>query len=91
MPKSKPLPAKSKAAIGAHVQYCGHDGWFVADVFHFEGVVGVKANGPVTPGNIVRNRMDEATHQISDFPKAGLWCPDRGVFCVPEDQFHILK
>lgn len=81
----------SKAAIGARVQYCGHEGWFVADLFHFNGVVAVKASGPVTPGNITRHRMSEATHILTDFPKAGLWCPDRGIFVVPEDQVKELS
>lgn len=80
----------SKAAIGAKVQYCGHLGWFIADIFNFNGVNAVKANGPVTPDNIIRGRQEEATHHLSDYPKAGLWCPARGIFCVPEDQVREL-
>ncbi len=76
--------------MGAYVQYCGHEGWFVADIFHFSGVNVVKANGPVTTDNIIRKRMGEATHHLSDWPKAGAWFPERGVFVVPEDQVQDL-
>jgi hypothetical protein len=81
----------SKAAMGAKVLYCGHDGWFVADIFHFDGINVVKANGPVTMGNIVRTSPASATHQMVDAPNRGFWCPERGVFVVPENQVKRIR
>lgn len=78
-------------AIGALVMYCGHDGWFVADIFRVGDACVVKAGGPVTPANIVRGCSDEATHHLVDFPSAGCWCPDRGVFVVPAAQVRELR
>jgi hypothetical protein len=84
----------SKAAIGARVQYCGHKGWFVADIHHFNGINVVVAGSmvtPVTTDNINRDQMDEVTHHLSDFPSAGYWNPRRGVFVVPENQVTDLS
>lgn len=79
----------SKASVGAKVQYCGHDGWFIADIWEIEGVNVVRANGKVTPSNINRPAQG-ATHSLSDFPKGGFWRPDLGVFVVPSDQVKLL-
>lgn len=75
--------------MSAKVQYCGHDGWFIADIFEVGDAVVVRANGPITPANIIRN--DEATHHVSDFPKMGFWRPELGVLVVPKKQFTKLK
>lgn len=79
----------SDAAMGARVQYCGHNGWFIADIFRIGDVCVVKANGPVTPGNIQRPAKD-CTHHVSDFPAPGCWMPERGVFVVPHKQVKKL-
>lgn len=79
----------SKGAVGARVMYCGHDGYFVADVLCVAGANVVRANGPVTPGNLFRlteRKCKPATHTMVDLPVAGFWRPDLGVFVVPEDQ-----
>lgn len=83
-----------KNNMGAVIQYCGHDGTFVAgtfvaDVFEIEGAVVVKANGPVTMENLTRPAVG-ATHYLSDFPSAGCWCPARGFFVVPKKQLRNL-
>lgn len=83
-------PTKTKAAIGARVMYCGHAGYFIADIFHFNGVCAIKANGPITPANIVREGLENATHHVEDAPFRGFWCPERGVLVVPEDQLTLL-
>jgi len=80
----------SKAKMGATVQYCGHDGTFVADIFRVGNVNVVKANGPVTPDSI-RRPAQNATHHLMDFPLAGFWRPDIGVFVVPKAQVKELK
>lgn len=77
------------AKMGAKVKYCGHDGTFVADIFNVDGVNVVLANGPVTMGNLIRPAANP-THQLEDFPKAGFWRPDLGVFVVPEFQVTRL-
>ena len=80
----------SKAKMGTIVQYCGHDGFFVADIFKVGNVNVVKANGPVTPDSI-RRPAQNATHHLVDFPSAGFWRPDIGVFVVPKAQVKELK
>jgi hypothetical protein len=80
----------SKAAMGAKVHYCGHDGTFTADIYRIGNVNVVKANGPVSGHNIERPAVD-ATHHLSDFPLAGFWRPEIGVFVVPQTQVTVLK
>jgi hypothetical protein len=79
-----------EAKVGAYVKYCGHDGYFVADIFKINGVNVVHANGPVTPANLIRP-ADGATHFLSDFPSGGFWNPRKGVFVVPEKQVKEIK
>jgi hypothetical protein len=74
----------SKAASGAIVKFCGHNGCFAADIFEAAGANVVRANGPVSPANL--NRKATPTHHIIDFPKSGFWRPDLGVFVVPKAQ-----
>ncbi|MGC1685433.1 MAG: hypothetical protein WA734_07440 [Candidatus Acidiferrales bacterium] len=77
----------SKAAMGVNVQYCGHNGYFVADILEIDGVNVVRASGPVSPDNIMRHEeFGPATHHLSDFPRAGFWQPKLGVFVVPKNQ-----
>jgi len=71
------------------VAYCGHNGWFVADIHLINGVNVVKANGPVNGGNLERD-MDEVTHHLSDMPRAGYWNPNIGVFVVPASQVTLI-
>ena len=78
----------AKPAMGAMVKYCGHEGSFVADIFKIDNMNVVRANGPVTPANLYRGL--ECTHHLVDFPKAGFWCPERGVFVVPAKQVREL-
>ncbi len=84
----------SKEAMGARVMYCGHDGYFVADICCVAGANVVRATGAVTPGNLIRpiqQKSEPATHTLLDFPTAGFWRPDLGVFVVPEDQVKEIK
>jgi hypothetical protein len=80
----------AKPKMGAKVMYCGHDGWFVADIFLVGNVNVVKANGPITASNLVRGRNEEATHHVMDFPSGGCWSPDRGFLIVPQAQVKTL-
>lgn len=81
--------AKSKS--GAIVQYCGHAGCFIADVIEVAGACVVRANGEITPDNIVRDgSLGAPTHHLVDFPKAGFWNPRIGVFVVPASQVRAL-
>jgi hypothetical protein len=81
----------AKAHMGARVMYCGHDGWFAADIYRVGNVNVVKANGPIEGGNLIRGRNHEATHHMADFPEAGCWDPRRGFFVVPEKQVRVLS
>jgi hypothetical protein len=76
----------AKAQMAAHVLFCGHDGFFLADIWKVGNVNVVRANGPVTPANVIRQNIGRATHRLLDFPEAGFWRPDLGVFVVPEKQ-----
>lgn len=80
----------SKAKMGATVQYCGHNGTFVADIYQVGNANVIRANGKVTPDNIDRPAKD-ATHHLSDYPDPGYWNPNLGVFVVPEKQCKELK
>ena len=77
--------------IGVKVLYCGHQGWFPADTIELENVVIVRASGPVTMENLIRRDLDRVTHSLSDFPIAGFWSPERGVFVVPKEQFKEVE
>lgn len=76
--------------MGVLVQYCGHDGWFVADIYRIAGANVVRANGAVTPGALTRPATG-ATHHLLDSPVPGFWRPDLGVFVVPEGQVREVK
>lgn len=80
----------SIVAMGAVVQFCGHDARFVADIYVIEGACVVRANGPLNDKTLSRLATG-ATHRIDDFPKAGFWRPDLGVFVVPKRQVIDLR
>ncbi len=81
----------SKAAMGAIVQYCGHRGTFIADIWEVGDVNIVHASREVTPDNLHRyEEFGAATHLLVDFPKAGFWKPKLGVFAVPKEQVTKL-
>ena len=75
---------------GINVQFCGHEGYFIADVRILKGCAIVHASAPVSPDSIYRNNeFGPATHIVVDFP-VGFWKPQLGVFVVPRDQFREL-
>lgn len=76
--------------MAAKVRYCGHDGWFLADIYLVEGANVVRATGPVSGDNITRPAK-EATHHLVDFPQGGFWRPDLGVFVVPQSQVRKIR
>lgn len=76
---------------GAKVQFCGHKGWFVADIYRVECVNVIRATGPVSPDNLIREDMDSVTHHMVDHPNGGFWRPDLGVFVVPVTQVRRVK
>lgn len=86
----------SLSRSGALVRYCGHDAMFVADVYVIgecgHEVVAILANGDVGQNRfLIRPATDEATHHLRDFPTAGMWKPQRGVFVVPAEQVEVLR
>ena len=81
----------SKSAMGAIVQFCGHRGTFIADIYDIGECNVVHASREVNGDTINRDNFDAATHHISDFPKAGFWKPRIGVFVVPKSQVTELK
>jgi hypothetical protein len=83
----------SGAFLGALVEYCGHNACFVADIYEIEGVNVVRANGRVNSDSLIYDRSvkEKATHRLVDFPVAGFWRPDLGVFVVPSSQVVWLR
>jgi hypothetical protein len=80
----------SESKMGAIVQYCGHDGWFIADIHRVENVNVIYASRPVTMENLNRPAED-CTHHITDFPVGGFWKPQKGIFVIPEAQCKALS
>lgn len=80
----------SVGGAGLTVRYCGHDGTFVADVYEVAGAVVVRAGGPVSAETIRRPARGYTRHLL-DFPKAGFWRPELGVFVVPADQLRVCE
>lgn len=80
----------SAAKMGATVEYCGHDGAFIADIWRIGNVNVVRANEPVTY-KMLDKPAKGATHHLSDFPQPGFWRADLGVFVVLEEQVTEIK
>jgi hypothetical protein len=78
----------AKAHMGAWVQYCGHNGCFIADIWEVGNANVVVASMPVLPETL--DRQHKPTHHMQDFPKAGYWKPLRGIFVVPKKQVEEL-
>lgn len=81
----------AKAYTGAYVQFCGHKGWFIADIFKIGTANVIRANGPVNDDNICRQNLDKITHTMDDFPTVGFWRPELGVFVVPAKQVKQVR
>jgi hypothetical protein len=89
------MPSRAKkltGAVGALVRYCGHRGVFVADIILVGNAAVIRASGPVTGETLTRGdwEYDNATHHLFDFPTAGYWNPQLGVFVVPAKQVRVL-
>lgn len=78
-----------KNVCGVSVRYCGHKASFVADITVVGEAVVVRHDGPVTMENVDRSvkSFNAAPFHLMDFPSAGFWRPDLGVFVVPKSQF----
>lgn len=89
--KAKPTPKlpPTLRMNAARVQYCGHNGWFIADVYEVGDAVVVRASGPITPDKINRP-AENCTHHVLDFPDPGFWRPDLGILVVPKSQCSKL-
>lgn len=80
---------KHMGRCGAIVQYCGHDATFIADVITVADAVVIRANGPVEKN--LQRPAKNPTHHLVDFPAAGYWNPQLGVFVVPKSQVRVLR
>lgn len=82
----------ANAFMGANVMYCGHNGYFIADIMKIGNVNVVRASRAVSPGNLCRHKeFGPPTHLIVDFPSAGCWLPRIGIFVVPENQVTEIE
>lgn len=82
--------AIKESCMGANVMFCGHQGYFIADI-HVVGNVAVVVSAPVTPGGLCRdNEFGKPTHLMVDFPTGGYWKPSKGIFVVPVGQVRKL-
>lgn len=80
----------SRGIAGAIVRYCGHDASFIADIYRVGNVNVIHANGPILKC-LTRPCSPHATHWLQDFPSAGFWKPNVGIFAVPASQVLELK
>lgn len=85
----------TKAGTGKRVRYCGHNAWFVADVFEVEGACVVRAPEPINLQTISR-ADEEALSIICDYhmidgPGRCFWRPELGVFVVPSKQLRPVQ
>jgi hypothetical protein len=81
----------SKSYMGANVLFGGHRGHFIADIHVVGNCNVIRASREVTPDNLDRTMMHNATHHMSDYPTGGFWRPDLGVFVVPATQVVALN
>jgi hypothetical protein len=64
----------------------------MADIYAVGSANVVRAAGPVTMENLERRDVEAvATHHLTDFPTAGFWRLDLGVFVVPKAQVKELQ
>lgn len=79
--------------MSARALYCGHDATFVADIWRIGNVNVIVANGPLHGHNntLLERPARGATHHVKDFPEAGYWRPEKGIFVVPEKQCREIK
>jgi hypothetical protein len=89
--ETKSIRVPKMSCTAAHVMFCGHAGWFIADLYAVGGAVVIRANGHIMPEALIRGRNEEATHHVTDFPDIGFWRPDLGVLVVPAQQVKRLK
>lgn len=86
---------KPITGIGLRIQFCGHDGTFMADVTECAGAVVVKAG--TAPGSSaaflaqLERPARDADAILVDFPTAACWDTSRGVFVVPATQLRRLQ
>ena len=71
------------------VRYCGHDASFVADITEVAGAMVVRTIEPVQLDLLTRP-AGPCDYWLVDFPNAGFWRPDLGVFVVPKAQLRKL-
>lgn len=65
---------------------------FIADIHEVAGAYVVRASGPVNGGTLNRGLSGSGspTHHITDFPVAGYWNENLGLFVVPAEQVTII-
>jgi hypothetical protein len=83
-------PVRTKTGVGLTVLYCGHNGYFKADIYAVGNALVVRAPGKIDGGTLLRGDTFTPTHHLSDCPQPGFWRPDLGVFVVPEDQVKLI-
>lgn len=79
-----------KSGVGVTVVYCGHDASFLADIIEVAGACVVIAASPVGDRTLTRPASPRATHHLVDWPKAGYWSPNKGLFIVPNAQVRLI-
>lgn len=75
------LPHGSDSWTKQKVVFCGHDGYFFADVIVTPFAVVVIASKPVIPGELIRPAVG-ADWKIVDY-EGGYWSPSTGRFVLP--------
>lgn len=83
-PELDGLPQGSDAWTNQRVLFCGHKGWFPADVFITPYAVAVTGNGPyrVAGDTLKRTELETAQWHITD-AHGGYWGPNHAMFLLP--------
>lgn len=89
-PQSHSCHSTDRVEVGVPVQYCGHNGLFMADLYFIAGAVVVRASGPLDLGALIRPPAN-ARYHLTDHPSTGFWRPELGVFVVPAEQLKVLS
>lgn len=82
---TKAIPSGPDRWQNQRVMFCGHQGWFLAEVIVTRDAIVVIAEKPVRPDKLVRTELESATWHISDEFPGQYWSPTNGRFVLNRD------
>jgi len=91
---SEPLPSGPDRWNDQRVMYCGHDGWFRADIIVTPFAVTVMTKGlrPLRSDQLKRSHPETAEWFIREIPGVPVyWSPATGIFVLSRASVKKLK